>query len=433
MPNNILQTQFDITIIGGGLAGCTAAFHLHRLGFRVLLLEGKTYPCDKLCGEVLSPESIRSFEAMDVWGKIEALGPALIDHVLITTPAGNRYHGEMPGNAIGLSRYRLDWTIWNHCSSIGVEAIDGFKVNRIDGDLPRGFSVSGVYKDGSPASFDTRMVIGAFGKRSNLDRVLNRRFWEADHGYVAFKAHFEGIDLGRRVELHSFRGGYCGLCHVESNIPIHDFPDPSPKQKDELSPFPFREGDRGVRSKKTNLCLIATESVFRSLGSSRERLFDEVLSTNPVLQDRLKGMCRVSPEFLSISQIAFEPKTCWEGDILMIGDSAGMITPLCGDGMAMGMRSAELCTPLVADYLHGNISVSLLKERYLGNWKSEFDSRLRWGRLLQYILFQPFLASGSVALISRFPRLGEFLISQTRDTDRIGFEENTASHLKEKD
>ncbi len=47
------HTSFDIVIIGGGLAGCTVAYHLRRLGFSVLLIEQKVYPCDKLCGEML--------------------------------------------------------------------------------------------------------------------------------------------------------------------------------------------------------------------------------------------------------------------------------------------------------------------------------------------------------------------------------------------
>ncbi|MBI1927326.1 FAD-dependent monooxygenase [Candidatus Poribacteria bacterium] len=394
MPNHTNQTQFDIIIIGGGLAGCTAAYHLHQLGFRVLLAEQKIYPCDKLCGEFLSPEAISSLKGMGVWEKIEALQPAIIDRVLITTQAGNCYRGEMPASGIGLSRYQLDWTLWAHCESVGVAAIQGFKVQQVAGRLGEGFKVSGGYTDRSPGTFHARLVIGAFGKRSSLERTLNRRFWRHHHGYIAFKAHFEGIDLQRWVELHSFRGGYCGLCHIELNVPT-----------------------RSMRT-RINLCLIVKESVFRSVGSNRQRLFDEVLCTNPVLRTRLETIHRVSPRFLSIGQIAFARKTCWESDLLMVGDSAGMIAPLCGDGMAMAMGAAERCVPLVADYLRGVISVSQLKEKYLKCWKGEFQGRLRWGKLLQFVLFRPILASSAVALLSRIPRLGQYLIEHTRDTRR---------------
>ncbi|MCZ6679793.1 MAG: NAD(P)/FAD-dependent oxidoreductase [Candidatus Poribacteria bacterium] len=380
--------QFDVIIIGGGPAGCTAAYHLRRLGFHVLLVDGKTYPCDKLCGEVLSPESIQSFVEMGAWKKIEALQPAMIDRVLITTPTGNCYRGEMPGTAIGLSRYQLDWTLWAHCESAGVKTIQGFKVQRIEGALDTGFNISGTYKDRASATFHARFVIGAFGKRSNLDRVLRRRFWNQHHGYVAFKAHFAGIELQRWVELHSFAGGYCGLCHIES--------------------------------KKINLCLIVKESVFRSVDSDRQRLFAEVLCTNPVLKTRLDAMHRISPKFLSIGQICFAPKRRWERDVLMVGDAAALITPLCGDGMAMAMRSAECCVPVVADYLRGHMTTPQLKGKYLKCWADEFRSRLRWGRILQFTLFRPLLASGAVALLSRLPTLGAFLIARTRDAKQIG-------------
>ncbi len=427
MPNRINQTQFDIIIIGGGLAGCTAAYHLHQLGFRVLLAEQKVYPCDKLCGEFLSPEAILSLKGMGVWEKIEALQPAIIEQVLITTQAGNCYRGEMPGGGIGLSRYQLDWTLWAHCESVGVAAIQGFKVQQVTGRWEEGFRVSGGYKEQSPGTFHARLVIGAFGKRSSLERTLNRRFWKRHHGYIAFKAHFEGIDLQRWVELHSFRGGYCGLCHIEANVPMQALPDlskpnppaPFPTREREELPSPFRGGvGRGGGTRQINLCLIVKESVFRSVGSNRQRLFDEVLCTNPALRTRLETIHRVSPKFLSIGQIAFARKTCWESDLLMIGDSAGMITPLCGDGMAMAMGAAERCVPLVADYLRGVISVSQLKEKYLKCWKGEFQGRIRWGKLLQFVLFHPILASSAVALLSRIPRLGQYLIEHTRDTGR---------------
>ena len=240
MPNHTPSRQYDIAIIGGGLGGCSAAYHLCELGFRVLLLEGKTYPVDKLCGEVLSPETISSFARMGVWEKIEALDPAPIDSVLITTAAGNHFRGKIPGSAVGLSRYQLDLTLWRHCESAGVETVGGFKVKGVRGELDEGFNLSGTFNDGSSATFTAKFVIGAFGKRSNLDRVLTRRFWKNEHGYVAFKAHYEGIDLGRWVELHSFDGGYCGLCPIESSVPRDNLHDPSSEHRGDAPPLPSK-------------------------------------------------------------------------------------------------------------------------------------------------------------------------------------------------
>jgi flavin-dependent dehydrogenase len=135
-------------------------------------------------------------------------------------------------------------------------------------------------------------------------------------------------------------------------------------------------------------------------------------------------MRRISPEFLSIAQIAFAPRSHWEDDVMMIGDAAELIAPLCGDGMAMAMRSAEICAPLVADYLHSRRAAPHLKAQYVNSWEREFRARLRWGGLLQFVLLHPPLASGAVRLLSRFPTMGQFLIEQTRDTKILRAHQN---------
>jgi flavin-dependent dehydrogenase len=98
----------------------------------------------------------------------------------------------------------------------------------------------------------------------------------------------------------------------------------------------------------------------------------------------------------------------------MLGDTAAMIAPLCGDGMAMALRSAELCAPLVAGYLRATLSWDELGRRYSRLWHSEFDQRLRLGRWLESMLLSPTTAALLFRAGAAFPALANYLVRATR-------------------
>src|SRR5690348_10440783 len=99
---------FDVAVIGGGVAGCAAAIHLARQGQRVVLCEAKSYPHHKVCGEFLSPECASMLNKLGLTEAIQAVKPSSIHTVAIITPDGTCWETELPGTALGISRYTLD-------------------------------------------------------------------------------------------------------------------------------------------------------------------------------------------------------------------------------------------------------------------------------------------------------------------------------------
>ena len=63
---------------------------------------------------------------------------------------------------------------------------------------------------------------------------------------------------------------------------------------------------------------------------------------NPFLEKIFTESNFLFSEPATISQISFDKKSQVEHHILMIGDAAGMITPLCGNGMSMAFHSAKI-------------------------------------------------------------------------------------------
>src|SRR5215813_9010254 len=115
------QSIFDVAIIGGGVAGCAAAIQLARQGQRVILCEARSYPHHKVCGEFLSPECASMLDELGLPEAIQAVKPAAIQTVAIIAPDGTCWETDLPGAAIGISRYTLDHLMATQAQACGVE------------------------------------------------------------------------------------------------------------------------------------------------------------------------------------------------------------------------------------------------------------------------------------------------------------------------
>ncbi len=364
--NTQSNTHYDTIIIGAGLAGCSAAIQLASSGIRVLLLEQSRYPVHKLCGEFLSVEVMETFDRLGILESVRKAGASSIRQAYLTTKSGQSFHHVLPGTALGLSRYKLDLILFERSAALGADCRDGVVVKSVSGGLADGFEVTTTQGD-----FTARTVLAAYGKKSALGRTPTRS------PFVAFKAHYTGLDIPDLIELHAFEGGYCGLSAIESG--------------------------------QVNLCWIGHDRILQG-----DRALPPALYTNPVLADRLSKMTRVQSSLNGLSQISLDIKPKFVRDVCQIGDTAGMITPLCGDGMAMALRSAELAVPFAVGFLNGKYSEVEFKRGYESAWNREFWLRLRVGKLMHQAFIQPSLADIGVGLCDRLPNLGAWIIQSTR-------------------
>ena len=384
---------YDVILIGAGLAGCSAAIQLAQRGHQVLLLEQQHYPTHKLCGEFLSVEVLATFEVLGISATVKQAGAVPIHRSLVTTATGQRFESSLPGVALGLSRYHLDLILLQRAAAVGVTCQTGALVTGVTGTLTQGFTVTTPHD-----RFTARLVMGAYGKRSRLDRALQRPFLERSAPFVAFKGHYQGVEFPATVELHAFPGGYCGLSPIEAGqvnlcwIAHKDavLPQPDPSSDSPPSSHPV--------SPPSN----------------------PVLAQNPRLAERLESLSLVRGSTQALTQITFTLKEKFHRDIWMLGDTAGMIAPLCGDGMAMALRSSELAVPLAHAFLKEGLRdeqrCRTLKQHYTHRWNHEFNTRLSLGRLMHYGLINPHLAQVGVALCQHIPPLGTALIRSTRGT-----------------
>ena len=368
-----MNVKSDVTIIGGGLAGLTSAIHLSKSGLKVILIEKNEYPKHKVCGEYISNEVLPYFKGLEI--EISELKPSIISKLEFSTAKGKTIYGDLPLGGFGISRFELDYylskkAILNNCQIIQDTVID---IQFIDDEF--------IIHTANNFEIQSRIVLGAFGKRSNIDQKMNRNFFLKNSPWLAVKAHYSGEFPSDLVGLHNFKGGYCGVSKVENNT--------------------------------INICYLADYETFK-LYKNIEEFQLNVIYKNPHLKAIFENCKLIFEKPLTISQISFEKKKTVENHILMIGDTAGLIHPLCGNGMAMAIHSAKIASELIIDFFENKInSRKVLEEKYSQVWNENFKNRLAIGRFLSKILQREKLASFLIQLLVIFPSLLPKIIKQT--------------------
>lgn len=367
-----MKTNSDVIIIGGGLAGLTGAIHLSKKGLNVTLIEKSEYPRHKVCGEYISNEILPYLLWLDI--DVLQFSPEKISTFEFTTQNGKIARTKLPLGGFGISRYMLDNILYQKALSNGCVILKE-TVTDISFDNDE-FSVTIPNQ-----ILSAKLVLGAFGKRSNIDQFMSRDFITKKSPWLAVKAHYSGKISNDIVALHNFNGGYCGVSKVENNI--------------------------------INICYLADYATFKKY-KNIEEYQKNVLYKNEYLKSVFKNSNLLFDKPLTISQISFDKKQPVENHILMIGDSAGLIHPMCGNGMAMAIHSAKIASEIILDYHSGKIeSRNLLEKSYAKQWKKNFGKRLLMGRLLARILTNKTITNGFVAIVARLPLVLSQIIKQT--------------------
>ncbi|MCT8340269.1 NAD(P)/FAD-dependent oxidoreductase [Flavobacteriaceae bacterium TK19130] len=364
--------HYSVLIIGGGIAGSTAALYLATLGVKVLVIEKQQYPNHKVCGEYVSKEVMPFLSDLGI--EPSKRNAVAIDSFLMTNTNGKTLKARLPQGGFGISRYAFDEWLYEEASAASAEYI--FETVTSCTFQTSYFEV----KTQENSTYHADYVLGAFGKRSNLDQSLNRPFMKQKSPWLGVKMHYECSFQTNQVALHHFEGGYCGLSKTESGA--------------------------------VNLCYLASYDTFKRFGDIAA-FQQSILRQNPFLDDFLKEAEPLFEAPITIGQISFEEKEPVVDGILMIGDSAGLIHPLCGNGMAMAIHAAKIAVEIVYEASTDQMSREAVEAQYQSRWTETFHSRLKMGRRLQNALLNETVQKGIFTFGNLFPRAVPYIISKT--------------------
>ncbi|MGD2066122.1 MAG: NAD(P)/FAD-dependent oxidoreductase [Candidatus Bathyarchaeota archaeon] len=379
--------QYDVAIVGAGPAGTTAARFLAKKGFKVVLVEKKQVPKEKICGGMLTPRVFERFA--DLRCKMKDLvvstsyGACLYPALL----KSNLQHTTTSPAVFMVQRKEFDYSLLQMAMDYGAELV----TKRVKNLAIKPDATQLLLDDNT--TIESKVVIGADGvgsviaKETGLSPVLDHEKL-ALCGVSEFEIGKETVEkyMGERRHIHLFFGfdntlGYAWLFPKRSYVNI---------------------GLGGILDK--------TKDVKGSFSK-----FVGILKEKKLIPEN------VQPNNFSAALIPVGGpiEKTYTDRVILCGDAAGFVHPLTGEGIYYAMVSGEIASKVITKAMEcGEYTERRLSE-YQAAWMEDFGKGLIVDARIQKRIIASFQRISDSGIQRRFGVATRFLELGTKivDTD----------------
>lgn len=378
---------WDVAVVGAGTAGASAAVQLATNGQRVLMIEAKAFPRDKVCGGCLNQRAWSGLKQIIPRGsqssmasRIEAAGAVPVDRMLLNC-LGREAKWTMP-TMRAISRRTLDLLLVDAAVESGAVFCSETTAKVIDDDATEYRILRILNSSGQTSVVRARAVIVADGlghsALSEFPNMSSQVEAGSRLGLGAIVEDQSGAYANHELTMAVGRSGYVGLARIEHG---------------RLNIAAAVDGN----ALKLTGPLAAVETILHSCCLPLPEGLKDVKWTGTLPLTRTSRMVAARRLFT-------------------IGDSASYVEPFTGEGMSWAIQDALQLSQLLTseDAVSEGLTVAWNKQ-----WKEKLRSKQWVCRGLAALLRRPQLASVSLLVARSIPWIPQWLIARASGVDRI--------------
>ena len=381
----------QVIIVGAGPAGSVLASLLAQRSIESLLLDRATFPREKICGDYLSPGTLRLLDQLNLLGEVQVAGARRLWGMTVTAPDGTTFRAEYPATsqengahpfALSIPRAKLDTLLLEQARRWGVKCLEAFRVTDLIWTGGRVRGVTGIGPHGRE-SYRGQVVVGADGRGSVVARRLGLHRPHPTLHRMALVAYYEGAsELRDHGAISVGDGSYCILNPVGDGL--------------------------------INTSIVMDQTKLLPWKGHLEELFDVTLAAFPRTANDLRAARRTGP-IRCLGPLAFRASQTSMAGALLIGDAAGFYDPFTGEGVYHALWSANLAAREIAGALTNGGMTPPRLNRFDRGQRKALAVKHRLCAALQAVISRPAAANALARLLRRRQPLADLLLGVIGD------------------
>ena len=376
----------DVVVVGAGPGGSAAAHYLAQSGLDVVLLDKADFPREKTCGDGLTPRALGVLKDMCILDEVASFAYRINGLELhgskgntMTTPIPE--HPDYPNYAFTAPRLKLDEAILKRAIASGSKFRDNSRV--------RGLSQFSDHAEvlashrGREVRFKGRVVVLAVGANLSLLYKIGI-LKKAPNLILAVRGYFEGVEgLSDRLQAHF------------SEVPLPGYG----------WVFPISDSSANVGIGSWNAW-----APWRKPSTSTRTALDHFLAHNPRLKTMMIHAQLDGPVKGFPLRVDFARSPTCHGRILLVGESAGLVSPLTCEGIDFALESGRLAAGFLTEKFGAcDLTVSSLAG-YDQLLRSNFQHLFVFLSRIRRLYLNPILMDKAILATRKFPDIKELLV-----------------------
>lgn len=370
--------EYEVIIVGAGPAGCAAAYYLARCGINVLLLDKSEFPRDKTCGDGLTPRAVAALEEMGVLKRIDKLAHRVnslefISHNGKRIAVSAKTKTSFLDYLLVMRRLYLDRIILQQAIDTGAKFVGGSQVISVEekGDRAQITAQRGA----ALLTYYTPAVLVATGANMGLPRAVGLLQEKPHDPMLAVRAYYENVSgLTNQVQIHFF----------DEKLPGYGW----------VFPISSSAANIGVGLRQTG-----TNQEKRSLRGLMESFLKKPLLKQMLSRTKQIGVPKSYPlrsDFLTTATV--------KGRVLAVGEAAGLVNPLTGDGIDFALESGKLAAEFLIDQFNRGEMDPESFVQYDRVLRSHYQGKFKFFELASNLLSHPVVMQSVFSLLERSQR-----------------------------